>query len=174
MGVKINNFICDTPARAFIKGVKGHNGYFACERCEIEGDYSYISHTMCFSESNCQDRTDASFHSNRQEEHHLSRSPLEVLPLNMVDDFSLDYLHLICLGIVKKLITYWINGNKTYTDKLLQIDKQKISDMLLRAGQSLPNEFSRAVRPLDVISFWKGTEFRTFLLYTGVEVLKNI
>lgn len=26
-------FICDAPARAFLKCVKGHTGYYACERC---------------------------------------------------------------------------------------------------------------------------------------------
>lgn len=33
----IHSFICDTPARAFLKGIKGHGGYWACERCEIKG-----------------------------------------------------------------------------------------------------------------------------------------
>ena len=26
----------------------------------------------------------------------------------MVDDFSIDYMHLVCLGIVKKLILLWL------------------------------------------------------------------
>ena len=35
--VRIHCFICDTPARAFIKGTKGHTCFYACERCEIRG-----------------------------------------------------------------------------------------------------------------------------------------
>lgn len=36
-----------------------------------------------------------------------------------------------------------------------------------------PSEIHRAIRTLNAISHWKGTEFRTFLLYVGIVVLKN-
>lgn len=29
--LKIDRFICDFPARSFLKNTKGHNGYFCCE-----------------------------------------------------------------------------------------------------------------------------------------------
>ncbi|KAG7521915.1 hypothetical protein JOB18_009487 [Solea senegalensis] len=32
-------FICDTPARAFLKCIKGHGGYSSCERCTQYGIY---------------------------------------------------------------------------------------------------------------------------------------
>ena len=32
-------FICDTPARAFLKCVKSHTGYFSCDHCEVEGEW---------------------------------------------------------------------------------------------------------------------------------------
>lgn len=31
--VTIQNVICDAPARAFIKCIKGHGGFFGCEQC---------------------------------------------------------------------------------------------------------------------------------------------
>jgi len=31
--VRLNVFICDAPAKAFIKGIKGHNAYFGCGNC---------------------------------------------------------------------------------------------------------------------------------------------
>lgn len=31
--IKIKCFICDTPACAYIKGIKGHSGFHYCERC---------------------------------------------------------------------------------------------------------------------------------------------
>ena len=34
--VKVMCFICDRLARPFIKCIKGHGGYFACERCYIK------------------------------------------------------------------------------------------------------------------------------------------
>lgn len=32
--VSIRNFICDAPARSFVKCTIGHNGLFSCEKCE--------------------------------------------------------------------------------------------------------------------------------------------
>ena len=34
--VNIKAFICDAPARCFLKCIKGHTGYNACERCMKE------------------------------------------------------------------------------------------------------------------------------------------
>jgi len=32
--VRLNEiFICNAPAKAFIKGIKGHNAYFGCGNC---------------------------------------------------------------------------------------------------------------------------------------------
>lgn len=37
--IKLNilNFVCDSPARAFVKNVKYHNGYHGCEKCIQSG-----------------------------------------------------------------------------------------------------------------------------------------
>jgi len=55
-GVLINNrlykvifevFCCDTPAaKAFNLKVKGHNGFFSCTRCKIEGEFK--DGRLCF------------------------------------------------------------------------------------------------------------------------------
>ena len=37
--IKIDAFICDAPARAFLKCTKGHAGYSGCERCTDNGIY---------------------------------------------------------------------------------------------------------------------------------------
>ena len=36
----IRSFICDAPARSFVKCIIGHNGYFSCERCVIKGTWN--------------------------------------------------------------------------------------------------------------------------------------
>lgn len=80
---------------------------------------------MTYPEINCAKRTNESFRNKIQEEHHVCQSILENLPIDMVNDFALDYLHLICLGVVKKLILFWLNGSKIYHTKLLPIDKKR-------------------------------------------------
>uniref|UniRef100_H2Y7T6 Uncharacterized protein n=1 Tax=Ciona savignyi TaxID=51511 RepID=H2Y7T6_CIOSA len=37
-------------------------------------------------------------------------SPLCTLGLGMVSQFPLDYMHLVCLGVVKKIILAWVKG----------------------------------------------------------------
>ena len=38
--VSIKCFVCDAPARAFLKCVVNHTGYSSCERCEIKGEWN--------------------------------------------------------------------------------------------------------------------------------------
>lgn len=52
-------------------------------------------------------------------------------------------------------------------------DVDKISSLLKKCNETLPNDIHRSIRSLDQISNWKGTEFRTFLLYLGIVVLKD-
>ena len=33
--IQIKAFVCDAPARAFLKCIKGHTGYHSCERCRV-------------------------------------------------------------------------------------------------------------------------------------------
>lgn len=65
--LKIKGFICDTPAKAFIKFTKSHTGYYSCTKCVIQGDY--INDRICFSNLNkFRDRTDSDFRSKSQED----------------------------------------------------------------------------------------------------------
>lgn len=44
--VAFNALFCDSPARAFVTGVKGHNAYFACPKYQQEGEF--IDNRMTF------------------------------------------------------------------------------------------------------------------------------
>ena len=58
--------------------------------------------------------------------------------------------------------------------RLGAVPVNKISQKLLILRYSTPNGFARRPRTLLEYAFWKATEFRTFLLYTGPIILKNI
>lgn len=36
---KINSFVCNVPAKAFITFTKGHSGYYSCTKCTKKGVY---------------------------------------------------------------------------------------------------------------------------------------
>lgn len=67
----------------------------------------------------------------------------------------------------------WLKGKHGYDSKWSQDEQKIINTMLRNCNKSMPSEIHRAVRTLDEISYWKGTEYRTFLLYIGIVVLKN-
>lgn len=78
---------------------------------------------MCFPEVNATLRNDESFRGRHQPEHHLGYSPLEAISnFKMVEQIPLDYMHLICLGIVRKLIKLWLKGNFSYRLSGRQVD----------------------------------------------------
>lgn len=154
----------------FISLFLGHCGYFGCTKCMAEGDYQ--NGRVCFPEINSKLRTDSNFASRENEEHHLCDSILESIPTQMVTQVPLDYMHLCCLGAIKKLILFWIKGPLNV--RLPSKDIDKISELLLSCSYSQPNEFQRRIRGLDCISNWKATELRTFLIYAGPVVLKRV
>ena len=89
----------------------------------------------------------------------------------MVSQFVLDYMHLVCLGVVRKLILMWMNGSLTC--RLGSAAISSISDALIKMTQYVPVEFSRKPRSLVEVKRWKATEFRCFLLYTGPVILAS-
>ena len=167
--VKISCFICDTPARAFVKRTKGHTGYYGCDYCEQRG--VHINHRMTFPEMNASPRTDVQFDEMEYEEHQHGESILSQLNVGMVSQFPLDYMHLVCLGVVKKLILLWTNG--PLDTRLGNALTKRISSRLIQLKLHLPREFLRKGRPIAEVDRWKATEFRTFLLYTGPVALKG-
>lgn len=66
-----------------------------------------------------------------------------------------------------------MHGEKLY--KRLWFDNHitEISEHLLQCNDMLPKEIHRRIRGLGEIAYWKGTEFRTLLLYVAVVVLKK-
>lgn len=170
--IKIKAFICDVPAKSFIKYCRGHSGYMSCSKCNVEG--VYIQNRVCFPETkNFSLRNDENFRAQLQESHHTGKSILELLPgIDMVRDFPLDYMHLVCLGVVKKMIVnLWLNGKPS--DKMSFNQMEVVSNVLLNQIHEIPSEFNRKPRSLVESKRWKAVEFRLFLFYTGPVALKN-
>lgn len=164
--VSISSFVCDTPARAFIKNVKQYSGYHGCDKCIQNGVWL---NKVTYPEVDAQLRTDLAFDEMLDEDHHKGESPLKVLKVGMVSQFPLDYMHLVCLGVMKRMFLLWIKGplNIRLGSRVIL----QMSSYLLRLKHHIPCEFSRKPRSVAELDRWKATEFRQFLLYTGPIVL---
>lgn len=117
-------------------------------------------------------RTDASFRSKTDESHHFFDSPLLQLPIDMVESFPVgDELHLMHVGVMKKLQLGWMEGTFGTRTELSAAESKEISIYLEKC--TLPSEIHRKMRTLVEIRRWKATEFRSYLLYVNVVVLKR-
>ncbi|CAN8027011.1 unnamed protein product [Ixodes persulcatus] len=168
VSVRLTAVICDAPARSFVKKVKGHTGYHGCERCNQRG--LHLEGRMTFPELDAPKRTDRTFRDREDVLHHLGHSPFEDIELDMITLFPLDYMHLVCLGVMRRLLQAWLRGRGC----LSTAQKQKLTERLELCGKSFPPYFQRKPRGVDVVERWKATEFRSFLLYVGPIVLKGL
>ena len=161
--VSLCSVVCDAPARAFLKCIKGHSGYHCCERCDQAG--LHIKNRMTLPDLHASARTDALFRDMQDEDHHTGISPLSELNVGMVSDFPLDYMHLVCLGVMRKLVALWLQG--PLSCRLPGHTVTKISDRLGDLHETVPQDFGRRPRSLCEFRMWKAVEFRQLLLYTG-------
>ncbi|KAF0748558.1 Uncharacterized protein FWK35_00020988 [Aphis craccivora] len=113
--------------------------------------------------------------SRKHEEHHVGSeiSILSELPIDVTCLFGLDYMHLTCLGIMRKLIHLWIDKGPLNV-RLPSLTTKKLSSSLLSLRCFIPCEFSRKPRGLCDLNRYKATEFRQILIYTGPIIFKNI
>lgn len=169
--VDVHSFVCDAPAKAFLKQIKSHSGYSSCDKCTEPG--SYVQRRIIMRNTSAPKRTDESFKLQLDEEHHIDKSPLLKLEIGLVTSFPIDYMHCVCLGVVRKLVQSWIDGQPIQV-KLSSRSTNIISGRLISLKHCISTEINRKPRSLSEFQRWKATELRTLLLYTGPLVLKNV
>lgn len=171
--VSIKGFVCDRPARSLLKFMKNHGGYYACERCTVKGK-RYKKRTVYPLTNNCEPRTDESFRNQSNSEHHTGTTPLLLIEpkVDLVNQFVLDSMHLLFLGVMKKLLECWIDGTINKKLKISNLDKTRLSGLLTQI--KVPSEFQRSTRSLADFHKFKSTEFQFLLLYAGPVVFKKM
>ena len=88
-----------------------------------------------------------------------------------VNSCVIDYMHGVCLGVMKTLLTLWFDKSKQKESFSIYEAKEKVNVLLL---QIKPTVFvTRVPRNLDSLCHWKSSEFRNFLFYWGAPVLRH-
>lgn len=120
-------------------------------------------------------RDHISYINKSDEDFHISNELTRLIELpgfDSVNSFSLDYMHLICLGIMKKLLVLW-----TKEPLKVHLRSKSVNDLsssLLALKNCITSDFVRSVRSMKELSRFKATEFRMIVLYVGQVVFKNI
>ncbi|KAL3208542.1 hypothetical protein MRX96_049501 [Rhipicephalus microplus] len=81
-------------------------------------------------------------------------------------------MHLVCLGVMNKLLTLWVRGPKV--TRLGSKVRLEMSEKNSQIARCVPCDFSRKPRSIAELDRWKATEFRFFLLYGGPVVLSSL
>lgn len=159
----------------FSIGVVNFNSKNGCQKCTTVGRYSAQFRRVYFPNSKARLRTDADFRARKSEAHHKERSLIENLPIDMIFSVpSSDPLHLLDLGVMKRCLIRWVYGEKGYRRKWTKCSIERVSRLLENCQKYMPTDIHRAIRNLNHLRKWKGTEFRTVLLYVGMIVFEQV
>ena len=179
--VEIFSIPSDAPARALLKGIVQHTGYYSCERCTIKG--VSVKRRIVFDQNieEISPRDNKAFQNNLYGEedddgkrHQTKECPILRLPIDLINDIPLDAMHLVFLGVMHRML-YYLRGSVKHinTGKLSTAYLSAISKKLDNLNGSFPAEFARQPRGLSELDRWKATELKSFLLYSGPVVLRG-
>lgn len=166
--MKLKAVVCDAPAKSYVLQVKCHTGYYSCTKGATVGEY--LDGCTCFPQMNAALHSDQSFRSCSQEEYHTCVSILEELPIDLVVQVPLDPMHVIYLGVCKKMMFLWFRARKHIFGQAV---RDEISNKLESLRPFTACEFNRKPQRLDELERWKATELRFFLFYAGPIVLRG-
>lgn len=170
--IKIRHYIGDAPARSFLRGVLVHNSYGSCERCTSYGQWQ--GRVVFRYNAHAEPRTDETFASRLHAAYHTDDSPLEELGTGMISQFPLDVMHLIYLGVMKRLLSMLLAKKKASIHKLSDQKVSELSDLMELYSPYCPSEFSRKPRSLSEWKYYKAHELRRILLYDGILIYKAL
>ena len=91
----------------------------------------------------------------------------------MVIQFPLDYMHLTCFGVVKKMTGMWM-GVGMLRVQLGSNTIRSTSEAIIMAQSYLPKKFGGKGCSLEEVDRWKATKFRSPDQYTGPVILKGM
>ena len=172
--VLIDSFICDAPARSFLKCTKGHNAYYGCDRCTVKGTWrGRVVFELPDYVNMPEKRNKEDFNEVRYTDYQIKKSPLVDIDIDCIKSFPLDYMHLVCLGVMKRIFLMFLKSGPRVC-KLSHQQIEVLSDKLVALNGKMPREFARQPRSLDVLDRWKATEYRQCVIYTGPLIFHHI
>lgn len=169
--IKIRCFVADAPARSYVLNHYGHNSEYPCSKCHLKG-LTHIN-SKRYPGINYKLRTNEEYRLLTDVDHNKGKSALHDLSFDSVQQVPFDYMHLVCLGVVKKVIESVVFG-KCNPQKLPVLKKNILSNRFTTLQLYCPREFARNPRGLDQFNNFKATEFRQLLLYTFIVVFRGV
>ena len=169
--------VFDLVAKAPALNMKQFNGYYGCSACLHPGMYS--GRCMTYPPDPYPQRTHTSVLADGQRAESSNTVVNGIFGtsilsgcLDIVDGVPVDYMHCVLEGVTKWLLQTWVNSRNHREPFYLGKSLKEIDELLLE--QRPPHDFTRPPRSLAKhLSYWKASEFRTWLLYYSLPVLTD-
>lgn len=105
--VYLKTLICDAPAKAFILNIKNHNGKHSCIKCLSIGKWT--NNRVYFPDIDSPMRSHENFVLYKDSNFHCGKTILTEVPdIDFVNSIPFEYMHCVCIGVMKKLLLFWI------------------------------------------------------------------
>lgn len=180
---------CDLPAKAKFMRMVAHNGFFGCSRCEIPGEsfplrrstvhvYPFSPHVIHRKHDETRVYADEARQLRRMDPDVNVRgvkgfSLLHSMVPDSVRSVACDVMHGCFLGICKLLVNLWFDSSLSDEPFSLYHVLDLVDSRLAKI--SPPSHVQRMPRGIkNQLAYWKALEYKMFLLYYSVLVLKDL
>lgn len=173
------NVISNSMARCSIQGLQQHNGTHGCNCClqktasvqNVHGKRVYIPQ-FPLAKPRTHEHYLQCLRNDDQTSGVLKRSCLaNIQYFDMINGFPIDYMHCVCLGVVRRLTFEWFDSKNHALEFYCKTQITVVQENLRKV--KVPHELLRTVRSITQMSHWKANEWRTFL-FIAPTVLANV
>ncbi len=177
----------DLPAKAITMNMVQYNGLYSCSNCLQPGESYKIGdrghcHIFPFSKENAEGPSrEANSIVDKAIQATADKKPVQGIKgpsflmglrsYDYVKSFGIDYMHGVLLGVVKTLLMLWFSASHKARDFSIAEHVTVVDNLLLNVKP--PHFISRRPRSIsDHLNYWKASEFRSWLFYYSVPLLK--
>lgn len=179
----VTHAVFDLPAKAAFSKIKQYNGYYSCLYCFHPGEKTEVGVRYTYTTENHGLRTHESMlatlndvYLNRHIKDYTKCGVYGISPtikfnhFDLVHSFAIDHMHCVLIGIVRKLLCYWLEGSHGS-----HIPKKRRLKLDRRISAIKPCRFvGRLPRSLRQRKYFKATENGSLLLFYLPVCLRDI
>lgn len=162
----------DLPIKCVLQQITQYNGYSACFYCDHPGEktdkgvrYTYIENFTVRNHSQMIRTINEVIKTGKTVNGIKGMSPMVGFNnFDLVNSFSIDYMHGVGLGVLKNLLHFWIDS--THKDEPYYIKpKQKLKLNLRLCGIKPCRFVNRRITCIEKYNTFKASQCRNFILY---------
>ncbi|KXJ10014.1 hypothetical protein AC249_AIPGENE17294 [Exaiptasia diaphana] len=177
--LRIQSVVPDLPAKAILLNTMQYNGRFGCGTCKHPGEYVREFRSRLHRYTKSEKRTaEDSFQTAEVAESTSTTifgikgqsvfGKLVALP----DNAPIDWMHCVCEGVLKRqLFKLWFDNEHSRESFSLCAFKENLDEIFLSI--KVPHDFTRKPRSFNDVKHWKASEFRFFVLFSGLPCLRT-